>query len=211
MKMRAAAVLLLLSLPACDSTGIKVSPLTPAQTTAILRELADLTLWIEEGVNMIRCPLGGGARIAYSEEFLESGDTVTVFGRWNIAPEGCEIQTVGDTLVLEGDPSVVFEREFRHLGFLEEGWMDMEVAGAVTWRKNDDTPGTCEVDVAVEDAEVDVRDTGEIDGTLEGRLCGFAVAIHFSEMCRIHCAGGVEIGLVACYDSLVGWLALDGH
>lgn len=51
----------------------------------------------------------------------------------------------------------------------------------MTWRRNNDSSGRCEVDVAVENAETD-PDTGEVDGNLTGRLCGFEVVIHFSEL-----------------------------
>lgn len=98
-----------------------------------------------------------------------------------ITPDRCEIKAVGDTLLLEGDPGVVFESEFQYIGFLRKGEYDLAGTGAVTWRRNDGGSGRCEVDVAVEEAETD-PDTGEIDGNLTGRLCGFEVAIHFSEL-----------------------------
>jgi len=180
MKMRRAATLLLL-LPACDSPAENEESLALDQAVAILREIVWMTAWSGNGTDMIRCSLGGGARITATEEFRESFDTVTVFARWIIEPDRCELRSFGDTLVLTGDPSVVFESEFWYRGFLEEGEVDMEAAGSLTWRKNDGSSGTCEVDLAVEDAPVDTRDTGEIDGALEGRLCGFDVAIHFSE------------------------------
>ncbi|MDE2975659.1 MAG: hypothetical protein OXU64_13220 [Gemmatimonadota bacterium] len=181
MRRAAALVAVLPLLPACDSPVKTEEPLTRGQAAAILREIVHLTAWVEEGVNMIRCSLGGGARIIVTEKVQESGDTVTSFTRWIIEPDRCELRSFGDTLVLTGDPSVVFESEFWYRGFLEEGEVDMEAAGSLTWRKNDGSSGTCEVDLAVEDAPVDTRDTGEIDGALEGRLCGFDVAIHFSE------------------------------
>jgi len=182
MKMRTAILLLLPPPRGSDWTRVDDPP-TRGRATAVLREIVELTIWVEEGVNMIRCPLSGGARIVVTEKSMASGgDTVTVFGRWTIAPDRCEIHALGDTLVLEGDPSIVFEREFRYRGFLEEGWVDMEAKGTVAWKRNDGSSGTCEVDLAVENAEVDVRDTGRIDGALEGRLCGFDAAVHFYEL-----------------------------
>ena len=164
----------------CDSTKV-VDPLTLGQAIGILRELADLTDWIDEGMNMERCPLGGGAKINYTENYRESGDTVWVSGHWVMTPERCEIKAVGDTLVLDGDPSVVFKSEFQYVNFFDEGEYDFAVTGAVTWRRPNGSSETCEVDVAVEDAETD-PETGEINGDVTGRLCGFEVAIHFSEL-----------------------------
>lgn len=86
---------------------------------------------------MERCPLGGGARIVYTEGYRESADTVWLSGHWVITPDRCEKKAVGDTLVLDGDPSVVFESEFRYIGFLDEGEYDLAATGAVTWRRND--------------------------------------------------------------------------
>ena len=165
---------------ACDSTKV-VDPLTRGQAIGVLRELWDLTDWVDEGTNMERCPLGGGATITYKEDYRESADTVWLSGHWVIAPDRCEIKTVGDTLLLEGDSSVVFKSEFRYTGFFEDGEYDLMGTGAVTWRRSDGSSGRCEVDVAVEDAETD-PETGGIDGDLTGRLCGFEVTIHFSEL-----------------------------
>jgi len=165
---------------ACESTKVG-DPLTLGQAIAVLREMSDLTEWIDEGTNMERCPLGGGARIVYTEGYRESADTSWISGHWDIAPDRCQITAVGDTLLLEGDPSVVIKSEFRFVGFFEEGEYDLAATGAVTWRRNDDSSGRCEVAVAVEDAETD-PETGGIDGNLTGRLCGFEVVIHFSEL-----------------------------
>ncbi len=181
MKMRRAATLLLL-LPACDSPAENEESLALDQAVAILREIVWMTAWSGNGTDMIRCSLGGGARITATEEFRESFDTVTVFARWIIEPDRCELRSFGDTLVLTGDPSVVFELEFRYSDPHEEASVDMEAAGSLTWRKNDGSSGTCEMDVAMEGAEADLDDTGEIDGVLEGRLCGHEAAIHYSEI-----------------------------
>ena len=182
MKMRPAIALLLFLLPACRSTGMKDPPLTLDQSTAILRELVSLTEWIEDGENMERCPLGGGARVVVAEDLREREDTVWVSSRWSITPDRCEIQAVGDTLLLEGSPSVVVESVVRYVGFFfDEGVVDMEFSGAVSWRRNDESSGVCEVAVAVEDAETNPQ-TGEIDGTLTGSLCGLDAAVHFSEL-----------------------------
>ena len=165
---------------ACESTKV-VDPLTLGQAIAIIREMSDLTAWVDEGTNMERCPLGGGARIVYTEGYRENADTSWLSGHWVITPDGCEIKAAGDTLVLDGDPSVVFKSEFQYNGFFEEGEYDLAATGAVRWRRNDGTSERCEVDIAVEDADTDL-DTGEIDGNLIGRLCGLEVTIHFSEI-----------------------------
>ncbi len=87
MKTRAAtALLLLLSLPACDSTGMKVLPLTEGQATTILREIVDLSFWVEEGRNVVRCPLGGGAWVTVTQDVRESEDTTFISTRWTIVP-----------------------------------------------------------------------------------------------------------------------------
>jgi hypothetical protein len=151
------------------------------QAIAIIREMSHLTEWINEGTNMERCPLGGGARIVYTEGYRESADTVWLSGHWVITPDRCEIKAVGDTLVLEGDPSIVVKSEFQYTGFFEDGEYDLMATGAVTWRRNDGSSERCEVNVAAEDADTDPN-TGEIDGNLTGRLCGFEVTIHFSEL-----------------------------
>lgn len=144
--------------------------------------MGDLTGYgLDEGLNMVRCPFGGGASIFVVAEYTERGDTAVESTRWTIAPDRCEIKAVGDTLILEGDPEVVFEREFRYLGFLQDARADMTGAGTVTWRKDDGSSGTCEMDMAMENADVD-SSTGEIDGSLAGRLCGFKTSVHFSEL-----------------------------
>jgi len=68
---------------ACESTEV-ADPLTLGQAIAILREVSDLTEWIDEGTNMERCPLGGGARIVYTECYRESADTSWIAGHWDI-------------------------------------------------------------------------------------------------------------------------------
>ncbi len=60
--------------------------------------------------------------------------------------------------------------------------MDMKAAGTVTWRRVDDISVPCEIDLAMEDAAVDVQGTGEIDGSLEGRLCEYDLSVHFSDL-----------------------------
>ena len=120
--------------------------------------------------------------VTVTQDVRESEDTTFISTRWTIVPDRCEILTEGDTLIMEGDPSVVFESEFWYRGFFEEGEMDMKAAGTVTWRRVDDISVTCEIDLAMEDAAVDVQGTGEIDGSLEGRLCEYDVSVHFSDL-----------------------------
>ncbi len=183
MKMRAAIVLLpLLSLPACDSTTEAEESLTLGQAITILRELLDLTEWVDT-TKTEACPLGGEATVATSEGSSSfSADTAWASFQWVITPDGCAIQAVGDTLVLEGDPRAVVDMELRYvIGFLEEAQVTITAGGAVTWRRNAGDPEACHMDLAMENVGVDL-DSGDVDGSLAGRLCGYEVEIHFSDL-----------------------------
>ena len=165
---------------ACDSTKVD-EPLTLGQATAVLRELMDLTEWAEEGTHMVRCSLGGGAKVDYEEMVGGRGDTIQMLGKWILAPDSCELTALGDTLVLEGAPSVIFKAEFRYFGFREDGEYDLVGAGTVTWTRGENDSGDCKVDVALEGGRLNPS-TGDIDGNVTGSLCGLDVKIHYSEL-----------------------------
>ncbi len=154
--------MLAFSLPACDSAEIEKS-LTLGQAVAVLRELVDLASWWNDGT----CPLGGEVEIVHSDSRREVADTVWESGRWAVIPDGCEIAALGDTLVLKGDPSVIVESLLRYVNVFENGEYDMKATGGVTWQRGDSDSGTCEVDVAVEDAEVNLGGAA-IDGISGG-------------------------------------------
>ena len=182
MKMRAAIVLLpLLSLPACDSTTEAEESLTLGQAITILRELLDLTEWVDT-TKTEACPLGGEATVATSEGSSSfSADTAWASFQWVITPDSCAIQAVGDTLVLEGDPRAVVNMELRYVSLFEDAQVTITAGGAVTWRRNAGDPEACHMDLAMENVGVDL-DSGDVDGSLAGRLCGYEVEIHFSDL-----------------------------
>ncbi len=171
--------MLAFSLPACDSAEIEES-LTLGQAITILRELLDLTEWVD-ATKTEACPLGGEATVAASEGSSFSADTTWASVQWIITPDGCAIQAVGDTLVLEGDPRAVVNMELRYVSLFEDAQVTITAGGAVTWRRNAGDPEACHMDLAMEYVDVDL-DSGDVDGSLAGRLCGYEVEIHFSDL-----------------------------
>ena len=169
---------------ACDSTKPK-DELTMSQSLAILRELWILT---ERGYpgNTVPCPVGDSATVVFAENYRQRGDTTLVTSIATVTLDGCELSADGDTLVLEGDPSVVFDFE---------GWSiepddpyeeidneyDIEIVGAVTWSTNDGISNRCQVNLTMEEGHIG-EDNGKIDGDLTGLLCGRDVSLHFSEI-----------------------------
>ena len=156
---------------ACDSTEMTVAPLTLDQATAILAAMFVHYVGAEDGVHHEPCPLGGAVRIAHAPTYTERGDTA----RWSvdvdIYPGGCGMEAVGDTLILNGDPSIVLKLERWYASESEEGEFDLTVSGAVIWLKSDHSSDKCEVDL---DLHVVLGpDTNEDDlGDLTGLVCG---------------------------------------
>ncbi len=97
-----------------------------------------------------------------------------------VTPDGCGIEAVGDTLTLDGDPSVALRFE---------GWDELVVpldggaragsgeltattaTGAVKWRRSDGSSGRCDVDLAL-GAPLPADTDEDGFGDLTGLICG---------------------------------------
>ena len=142
MKINVAAVMLVLLPPllqGCSSTRPE-QDLSKARAIILLRELGDLGVWFPDGSHGMPCPIAGGAT-----------DTLLLASHMTITPDSCELSAVGDTLVLEGDPDVVFELETWQ--YLDDIGLDMTALGTVAWRRNGDGEAlTCKIDMAMRGA-----------------------------------------------------------
>ena len=173
---------------ACDSTV----PLTLDQATAVVRAVFLLSYGPDGGTSVKECPLGGEARIAWTSGHRESGDTTWWRQDLVVTPDGCGIEAVGDTLTLDGDPSVALNFEGWNTfavpldggvqtgsGTSDEGEVTATTArGAVKWRRSDGSSGSCEVDLALGASLPLPADTDEDSyGDLTGLLCGYDAAM----------------------------------
>ncbi|MCE2399145.1 MAG: hypothetical protein J4F34_09000, partial [Gemmatimonadetes bacterium] len=147
----------------------------------ILRELWAVTERIYPD-DVAPCLLGGSALVPFTRSGQQRGDTTWTTAMATVTPDGCKLSADGDTLALEGDPSIVFELEGWRVDFKKgNNEFNMAITGAVTWSRTDGTSNSCGVDLTMEDGHMR-EEYGEIDGGLAGRLCGRDVSFHFSEI-----------------------------
>ncbi len=166
---------------ACNSTR-PVDPLTDRQAVALLRELAELTVADDLGGRVNRCPLGGRATVIFARNERVTGDTLRSFGNWVVTPSDCGLRADNDTLTVNGNPRVTFFRTYARItGSPDEVEVKLTATGTVTWRRQDDSSDTCELDLTLESDEVD-ENTGGPVGDLKGSLCGLDVVIDVAEL-----------------------------
>lgn len=173
----------------CDSTD----PLTLDQATAVVRAVFLLSYGPDGGTSVKECPLGGEARIAWTSDHRESGDTAWWRQDLVVTPDGCGIEAVGDTLTLDGDPSVALRFEGWEVtgvpldagaragsGASWEGELTATTAmGTVKWQRSDGSSGSCELDLALEaPLPADTLSADEDGfGDLTGLICGHDAAM----------------------------------
>ena len=169
---------------ACTETEPE-DELTLGQSITFLREMWELAEWGWElaqwgAEDPVPCPLGGIAAVDFADDYRDRGDTTWYSELALVTPAGCEVSAFGDTLVLNGDPSIAFDSEGWFESF-DNNEVDMRITGAVTWTKNHGTSNTCEVDLTMDDAKLDPGSV-YIDGDLAGLLCGRDAFFHLSEI-----------------------------
>ena len=175
----AIAAILVLLLPGCGSTKPE-EDLSDAQVITLLRELGDLGPWFTNGSRPVSCPIARGAWVEATTGEQIRGDTLLFTSQLTVVPDGCGLSAVGDTLVVEGDPEVVFDSEARL--YHDTQVMDITVAGTITWKRNGDGEArACEIDMAMRDAVVDGEE-GVVKDYMRGSVCGREMTIDYSEL-----------------------------
>ena len=163
----------------CDSAKPE-DDLTPAQAITILREIIELGVWYDDGDEEVPCPVGGGAWVTVTTSEEQRGDTALFSTHAVLAPYDCWIVAIGDTLILNGDPEVVFEAEAWYIGLFGGIEFELTVAGAVTWTRDGDRKN-CGIDMVLEDTEVEPN-LGIVNGYMRGTMCGREMVIDYSEL-----------------------------
>ena len=167
-------VLLATGVASCDSTK-PANPLTERESVALLREVFLLLDESDEdeGSSTVECSVGGEATLTLRIiDEGESGDSAWAEGHATIAPTDCEVDIVGDTLTLNGEPNVeytvaywlVFDDDFE----VVRGEFRAVFGGAVTWRRRNGDTDTCSVDLTLESTEFDEYEG--VVGDFRGRL-----------------------------------------
>ncbi len=174
-------VLLAAGVASCDSTK-PATPLTDREAVVLLREIISLIDESDEdeGSSTVECSVGGEATLTLRIiDEGETADSVWFEGHATIAPTDCEVDTVGDTLTLNGEPNVEYTVEYWLVfdgGFeVVKGEIEAVLGGAVTWRRRNGDTDTCSVDLTFESTEVDVAEG--FKGDFRGRTCDLDLVI----------------------------------